>query len=130
MSPKGNQDIALHDKIVDDYRHTYHAHSFRSARRTLLDTAALLGLEEPPSYAEAWDRLTADELARLADLADRQRERLHLAADAVGAELGERRPALRNDRTGQRVDFLFDGDVKTAFTALKEALGQDAPGEQ
>jgi hypothetical protein len=61
--PKAPDDLALHNKVVDDYRHGIHAHSHRTKRRTLLDTADLLGLDGPPTYAEAWHGLTKDDLS-------------------------------------------------------------------
>lgn len=114
---------ALHDKLIDEYRHAYHAHSHRSKRRTLLDTTDMLGFQAPPNYAEAWHGLT-----REVDLAERHAARMHHAADLVGAELGEERdrPSYQSPRT--RIDFRWqDGvDTDTAFKRLREALGQQA----
>jgi hypothetical protein len=128
--PKGSEDRALHDKIVDDYRHGIHAHSHRTKRRTLLDTADLLGLEAPPTYAESWRGLTKDDLERLADLAERQEARLHEAADGVGAELGEARSEPSYPRTRPRIDYRWDSEVDdtdSAFQKLREAL--ERPGD-
>jgi hypothetical protein len=125
--PKDRDDLALHNKVVDDYRHGFHAHSHRTKRRTLLDTTDLLGLDEPPTYAEAWHGLTKDDLERLAALADRQQARLHQVADALGAELGERRPEPSYPQPRPRVDYRWDSDVdnpETAFKHLRKGLGQ------
>jgi hypothetical protein len=92
--PKGDADLALHRRLIDELRHPYHAHADRTPRRTLTDTAAMLGLQGPPTYAEAWWRLTDAELAEIEDLARRQRQRFEEAARAAGADLGEVRPDL------------------------------------
>lgn len=89
--PESEPDRKLHDWIIDELRHPYHAHADRTPRRTLTDTTAFLGLEGPPTYAEAWWRLTDEELAQIADLAERQEARFDAAARKVGAELGEER---------------------------------------
>ena len=89
--PESEADRKLHDWIIDELRDPYHAHADRTPRRTLTDTTAYLGLDGPPTYAEAWWRLTDDELARIADLAERQEARFDAAARKVGAELGEER---------------------------------------
>jgi hypothetical protein len=90
--PTDEADRLLHRRLIDERWHPYHAHADRTPRRTLTDTAAMLGIEGPPNYAEAWWRLTDTELAAIADLARRQRERFEKAAHDAGAELGEQRP--------------------------------------
>ena len=42
--PKGDADLALHRRLIDELRHLYHAHADRTPRRMLTDTAAMLGL--------------------------------------------------------------------------------------
>jgi hypothetical protein len=129
--PQGADDVALHNKIVEDYRHGIHAHSHRTKHRTLLDTADLLGLDEPPTWAESWHGLSKDVLERLADLADRQEARLHEAADAIGAELGEDRSEPSYPRTGPRIDYRWNSEVDntdTAFKKLRETFGQQGDG--
>jgi hypothetical protein len=75
--------------VIDELRDTYHAHADRTPRRTITDTADFLGVEGPPTYAEAWSRLTPSELETLAGLAGRQAARFEAAADEAGLELGE-----------------------------------------
>ncbi len=89
--PESEADRKLHDWIIEELRHPYHAHADRTPRRTLTNTSAFLGLEGPPTYAEAWWRLTDEELLRIADIAERQEARFEAAARKVGAELGEER---------------------------------------
>jgi len=62
----------------------------RSLSIALTDTAALLDLEGPPTYAEAWWRLTDEELDEIADLAARQATRFRDEANRLGAELGKK----------------------------------------
>jgi hypothetical protein len=81
----------FHHWVIDELRNTYHAHADRSPRRTLTDTAEYLGLEGPPTYAEAWWRLTDSELETLAELARKQAERFEAEALRLGAALGEQR---------------------------------------
>jgi hypothetical protein len=88
--PKDGTDRELHERIIDELRHPYQAHADRTARRTLTDTSALLGLEGPPRFAEEWSRLPDAELERIADLADRQAARFTAAADEIGTQLGEK----------------------------------------
>ena len=97
--PRGEADRKLHEWIVDELRHSYYAHADRTPRRTLVDTTASLGLEGPPTFAEAWWNLTEDELTRIADLAERQASRLEAAALEVGAELGEKRDPPSDGQT-------------------------------
>lgn len=87
--PAPGPDRELHERMIETRRHPYHAHSDRTRHRTLIDTTALLGLEGPPTFAEAWWRMTDSELEALADLALRQAQRLGAEANRIGAELGE-----------------------------------------
>jgi hypothetical protein len=87
--PQG-ADAELHEQVMQ-LRGSYHAHAERSRHRTLTDTAAELGVGGPPTYAEAWYRLTDRELERIEDLARRQAERFEAEALTRGAALGERR---------------------------------------
>lgn len=89
--PTDKADRRFHDRIITELRHPYHAHADHTPRRTIMDTTEYLGREGAPSYAEAWWRLTDDELAQIAALADKQRERFEAEARRVGAELGEQR---------------------------------------
>lgn len=89
--PESADDRALHDRIIDELRDPYHAHADRTPHRTITDTTECLGLDGPPIFAEAWWRLTDDELTQIAELADRQAARFDAAARELGAELGERR---------------------------------------
>ena len=77
--------------IVDDLRSSYHAHADRTPRRTLLDTAAYLGVEGPPTYAEGWFFLSDAELMSIATLAEKQQVRFETEAVRLGAKLGEER---------------------------------------
>jgi hypothetical protein len=86
-----DDDAELHRRLIEDLRGGYHAHAERTQYRTLIDTAAHLGLEGPPTYAEAWWRLTDEELDQIADLAVRQAKRFREEANRLGAELGEKR---------------------------------------
>jgi hypothetical protein len=88
--PKGS-DRKLHDLLIDTLRDPYHAHADRTRHRTLIDTTAYLGIDGPPTFAEAWWSLREPELEAIADLARRQAERLEAEANRIGAELGERR---------------------------------------
>lgn len=87
--PAPGPDRDLHERMIETRRHPYHAHSDRTRHRTLIDTTALLGLEGPPTFAEAWWRMTDSELEALADLARRQAQRLEAEGNRIGAELGE-----------------------------------------
>lgn len=89
--PPSGTDREFHRWVIDELRDTYHAHADRSPRRTLTDTAEMLGVEGPPTYAEAWWRLTDSELETLAELARKQAERFEAAALKAGRELGEER---------------------------------------
>ena len=98
--PSTPDDVELHERIIHEFRNPYHAHTERSGHRGLIDTAGLLGIEGPPTFAEAWTRLGRPELERLASLAERQAQRLSDEADRLGAILGERRdvPSYRPKR--------------------------------
>jgi hypothetical protein len=120
--PEEPADRELHERIITDVRSPYHAHTDRTSHRTLVDTASMLGLEGPPTFAEGWSRLTVPELERLAELAERQAERLHAAADEIGAELGERRDQPSYEPSRERVDFLFDDGIEAASERLREGL--------
>jgi hypothetical protein len=76
----------------------YHAHAERTAFRTLTDTAAMLGLDKPPTYAEAWFRMTDDELEQVEDLARRQAERFEAEAHKLGEAIGEQREQVASYR--------------------------------
>ncbi|MBA2741382.1 MAG: hypothetical protein H0U46_05170 [Actinobacteria bacterium] len=89
--PPSGADREFHHWVIDELRDTYHAHADRSPRRTITDTAAMLGVEGPPTYAEAWWSLTDSELEKLAELAGKQAERFEAAAVEAGRELGEAR---------------------------------------
>ena len=91
--PEDEADRKLHRWIIDEMRHPYHAHTDRTALRTLVNTTAYFGLDGPPTFAESWRPLTDDDLAGIAELAERQHARFDAAAREVGAELGERRDA-------------------------------------
>jgi hypothetical protein len=124
--PNDPDDLALHLIVIDEYRSAYHAHSDRTPRRTLLDTADLLGLDEAPTYAEAWHGFSAVDLERLADLAYRQAVRLAAAADEVGELLGERRMMPSYPQVGPRVDYRFDDEIEAAFERLRASMKPDA----
>jgi hypothetical protein len=91
--PESTDDQALHDWIIDELRHPYHAHADRTSHRTLVDTTALLGIDGPPTLAESARPLTDSELAAIAELARKQAERLEARAQELGVPLGEERPA-------------------------------------
>jgi hypothetical protein len=93
--PDNSADRELHERIIKEVRSPYHAHTDRTPHRTLVDTAAMLGLDGPPTFAEGWSHLSVAELEHLAALTERQAERLHSAADEIGAELGEPRDRPR-----------------------------------
>jgi uncharacterized protein (UPF0276 family) len=87
--PKSGPDREFHRYMIDVLRDSYHAHADRTYHRTITDTAALVGLEGPPIYAEAWWRLTPSQVETLADLAGRQAERFEAAADDAGGQVEE-----------------------------------------
>lgn len=89
--PADPDDRELHDRIIDELRHPYHAHTDRGANRTLVDLSWVVGPDEPPYFEEHWSGLSHDELMRIAHLADRQHARLSAAADVIGEQLGEKR---------------------------------------
>lgn len=91
--PVSAAERALHDWIIDELRHTYHAHADRTPHRTLIDTAALLGIDGPPTLAESSRPLSDSELEAIAELARKQAERFEAKANELGAVLGEERPA-------------------------------------
>jgi hypothetical protein len=112
-------------------------HAERTRFRTLIDTTAFLGLDGPPIFAEAWNRLKEHELAQLADLADRQAARFAAAADAIGAQLGEQRDGPSYPHRGPRATLWFDHGVEAAARELRararsrrdEGPGTGAGGE-
>lgn len=122
--PESPEDRELHERMVDELRNPYHAHTDRTRHRTLIDTTALLGLDGPPIFAEAWNRLKDDELAQLADLADRQATRFAAAADMIGAELGEQREAPSYPRSGPRATLWFDNGIEAAARELQARFGE------
>lgn len=122
--PKDPDDRKLHDRLIDELRNPYHAHNDRTPRRTLTDTTRLLGLNGPPMYSESWERLSDDELERLAKLAERQSARFASEADRIGAELGERRDKPSHPQTGPRVTLKFDHGIEAAGRDLRAALEQ------
>jgi hypothetical protein len=124
--PEDPEDRALHERIIEDVRSPYHAHSDRTPHRTLIDTSAMLGLDGPPTFAEGWTRLTTEDLEHLAALADRQAEKLHAAADEIAAELGERRDRPSYDPTRPRVDYLFDDGIEEASERLRGWLNRES----
>jgi hypothetical protein len=121
--PHSPDDRKLHERIIEDVRSPYHAHADRTPHRTLVDTAAMLGLDGPPTFAEGWSQLSIAELEHLAELAERQAARLHAAADEIGAELGEERVQPSYQPTRPRVDYLFDDGIEAASARLREAFG-------
>lgn len=118
--PREPADRELHERIIKDVRSPYHAHTDRTPHRTLVDTAAMLGREGPPTFAEGWSRLSTAELEHLAALAERQAERLHGAADEIGAELGERRDQPSYQPSRPRVDYMFEDGIEAASERLRE----------
>jgi hypothetical protein len=106
--PLEPEDRGLHERIIEEVRSPYHAHTDRTPHRTLVDTSAMLGLTGPPNFSEGWSRLSVVELEHLAELADRQAERLHAAADEIGVEIGEQRAHPSYQPTRPRVDYLFE----------------------
>lgn len=78
----------LHDRLLA-LRHSYYAHADRTGHRTLTDTTALLSIDGPPIFAEAWTSLRGDELSAIARLARSQAERFEAEATTLGSELGE-----------------------------------------
>jgi hypothetical protein len=89
--PEGDEAREFHRWLIDELRNPYHAHADRTERRTLMDTAAWFGFEGPPTYSEAWWRLTDEQLATLEAIAGRQAERFEAEADRIDAELKARR---------------------------------------
>jgi hypothetical protein len=85
--PPPGPDRDFHRWVIDEMRHTYHAHADRTPRRTIMDTTELLGEDGPPTYSEAWWRLTRSELATLGELARKQAERFEAAATKATAPL-------------------------------------------
>lgn len=120
--PESPEDRELHQRIIEDVRSPYHAHTERTPHRTLVDTSAMLGLDGPPTFAEGWSQLNTAELAKLADLAERQAARLHAAADEIGAELGEEREHPSYQPTRPRVDYSFGDGIEAASERLREAF--------
>ena len=53
-APEDPDDARLHRRLIEDLRNPYHAHADRTTSRTLIDTAAMLGFDEPPTFAEGW----------------------------------------------------------------------------
>lgn len=120
--PTRPEDVALHERIIDELRHPYHAHPDRTALRTLVDTTAMLGIDGPSTFAEGWQRLSGSELEQLAGLAERQAARLAAEADELGAELGEERSEPSYPRNRSRVDYQFDDGIEAASARLREAI--------
>lgn len=118
--PQEPADRELHERIIEDVRSPYHAHSDRTSYRTLVDTATMLGLDGTPTFAEGWSRLSVAELKHLAELAERQAERLHAAADELGAELGERRDRPSYQPSRPRVDYMFEDGIEAASERLRD----------
>lgn len=111
--PERAPDIELHDRLIDDLRHPFHAHSDHTPLRTLTDTAAMLGLDGPPNYSEAWARLNDDDLEDIAALAARQAARFEEAASERSAAIGEVPSAaldIGDDLDGTELDFRADLD--------------------
>lgn len=121
--PESPEDRELHQRIIEDVRSPYHAHTDRTPHRTLVDTTAMLGLDGPPTFAEGWSQLNTAKLEHLAELAERQAARLHAAADEIGAELGEERERPSYQPTRPRVDYRFEDGIEAASERLREAFG-------
>ena len=121
--PESPEERELHEGIIEDVRNSYQAHTDRTSYRTLVDTAAMLGRDGPPTFAEGWSKLSVAKLEQLAELAERQAERLHAAADEIGAELGEKRERPSYQPTRPRVDYHFEDGIEAASERLRKAFG-------
>lgn len=79
----------------------YHAHADRTPLRTLVDTAAMLGLDHGPIFSERMSALNDDSLMPTAALARRQAGRFKEVADELAGELGEEPPGVEKWTVGE-----------------------------
>lgn len=121
--PESPEDRELHQRIIEDVRNPYQAHTDRTPHRTLVDTTAMLGLDGPPTFSEGWSNLSVEKLEQLAELAERQAARLHAAADEIGVDLGEDRERPSYQPTRPRVDYHFEDGIEAASERLRKAFG-------
>ena len=84
--PESAEDRELHEQVLD-LRNTLFAHADRSPRRMLVNIHEDRP-DLPAVFAEARDPLRPDFLRRLADLCDRQYERLWLETGRLKIEIG------------------------------------------
>jgi hypothetical protein len=84
--PESEEDRALHEEILD-LRNKLFAHSDRSPRRALININSDKP-DEPAVFAEQRDPLRADFLRNIADLCDRQYERLWLETGRLKHDIG------------------------------------------